>query len=355
MCFPQNGFGRDESPGQAELVLHIAQKKAVQGEDKDGTGLRRAIRDLGNALGSTVGHSSSSTVDRIIAIYVFSGGNPDLALTVARRVQSAETLNPIIAGAIAYIRGNSSEARRLLLPLDPRLMHRALGAHVALAQAVLSPRHDPAKRERLAISRLLMPGSIVDESALRLSIVSLRGSDDHVGLMKLVDEYRRMYVRSPYAAQVFQLFEEFVKSNPGVLGPGFMNRFVDYPAGLKDTSVHDELVRNAFDRSEYLLLGEFAERLLQSAVTEERRSYPRLVLAAAYLLRGNLERASHLANSVDLGQLSEGQRKLLDSVRNVIKERRAATQSVRSLTSRRPEVPKTLLDEFIGKVEASLR
>lgn len=137
----------------------------------------------------------------LIAGYVLSGGQPDLAELLAKN----ERLNPfsrrLLEGAAHYMRGNREKANELLNPIEPVRLPMQVGGRVALARATLSSA-DPVERERLlALAIALMPGTLVEEAALRRSADTQAEMGNADMFWKRAGRYLRRFPASLYAPE----------------------------------------------------------------------------------------------------------------------------------------------------------
>jgi chemotaxis protein MotC len=108
---------------------------------------------------------------RAIVQYVLSGGQPTVLRELLARGEPVGLPQGLAEGALAYVTGDSTRARTLLLPLDPATLHETLAGHLALIQASLIMRSDQKRAlELLDQARLLAPGSLVEEGALRRAV-----------------------------------------------------------------------------------------------------------------------------------------------------------------------------------------
>lgn len=137
---------------------------------------------------------------RALIIYLFSGGNaPSIEDTVPEDAV-AEEYRKLYAGALAYGLGNDIAAREKLIPVDARSLPEEVGGHLALVQATLIGQDDRAKALRLLdLARLIAPGTLVEEAALRkeMSLIGATGDLDKFAL--LARRYRDAFPRSIYA------------------------------------------------------------------------------------------------------------------------------------------------------------
>ncbi|PKR90682.1 chemotaxis protein [Pleomorphomonas diazotrophica] len=144
---------------------------------------------------------------RAAVTYTLSGGSPRLM----RRLLS---LQPPIAvdadlarGALAYIENHEEEARKRLLPIDARALPMSLSGQVALVQAGLIAREDIPKAIRLLDdARLLMPGTLVEEAALRREVFLIAQTGNLDRFEFLSRQYLRRFGTSIYAEDFRQRF-----------------------------------------------------------------------------------------------------------------------------------------------------
>ena len=144
---------------------------------------------------------------RAAVTYTLSGGSP-------RLMRSLVALSPPIAvdadlatGALAYIENREDEARNRLSPLDARALPISLGGQVALVQAGLVAREDLPKAIRLLDdARLLMPGTLVEEAALRREVFLVAQTGDLDRFEFLSQQYLRRFGTSIYAEDFRQRF-----------------------------------------------------------------------------------------------------------------------------------------------------
>ncbi|WP_321503981.1 chemotaxis protein [Breoghania sp.] len=136
---------------------------------------------------------------RASVIYLLSGGHP----AVMHKLLGYDPLPHVPAGlmhgALAYIEGRAGEARKHLSGFDPLELEAGLGGQVALVRAALFVREDPQEAIRmLDIARLLMPGTLVEEAALRREVFLVGKLGDIEKLQSLSLTYMRRFHGSLY-------------------------------------------------------------------------------------------------------------------------------------------------------------
>ena len=146
---------------------------------------------------------------RAAVLFLLSGGRPNVIRSVLERARFPAGIDRLLKGALAYGEGQDEIARQLLGGVDPQTVPTALGAHLALVQATLSADQDAAKAIKLLdVARLLAPGTLIEEAALRREVFLLinKGASDKA--MLLSRQYFRRYRTSSYADNFRQRFAD---------------------------------------------------------------------------------------------------------------------------------------------------
>jgi chemotaxis protein MotC len=144
---------------------------------------------------------------RAAIIYTLSGGSPSVMLQLLSLDPLPEFDANLARGALAYIEGREKQAREYLLPIDARALPASLGGQVALVQAGLIARDDLARAARLLDdARLLMPGTLVEEAALRRQVFIVAQMGDLDRFEFLSGQYLRRFNSSVFASDFRQRF-----------------------------------------------------------------------------------------------------------------------------------------------------
>jgi len=195
-------------------------------------------------------------------IYVLSGGPPAL-------LRSLDSLDPkpaidvrLFSGVLAYAEGREPEANQFLTEIDPADLPPSMGAQVALAKSALAARTDPKESMRLlAVARLLAPGTLVEEAALRRELFVADQMKDSLAVQALARQYLARFRHSVYAGN-------------------FRNRFA--AAISRMNLAKDE---ESFQRIDDMLL----------PVEPEARGQLYLTVALAALVKGNADAGAFAA------------------------------------------------------------
>lgn len=146
---------------------------------------------------------------RAVLVYGMSGGNP---ATLKRVLSDLDLkLQPADArignGILGYVTGQPGKAKASLADANPLSFAPELGSFVALVKGSLVAIEDPKGAMPLFDqARLLAPGTLVEEAALRRSIALSTTLADPARFLRASDQYVRRYLRSPYASQFADAF-----------------------------------------------------------------------------------------------------------------------------------------------------
>jgi len=190
-----------KQPYEFVRSISILQDQTVQGNKAAQTALPRIITQIGNRLFATDAQAwKDSKNARAVVSYTLSGGQ----VRVARHVLESDTLQPaerrLIDGSLAYAEGNEAKAKQLLAPFEPKKLPPTIAGHVALVQAILVAKDNLTKsNELLDQARLLAPGTLVEETALRRQIFNLSSGTDMDRFVLLSSQYLRRFKNSIYA------------------------------------------------------------------------------------------------------------------------------------------------------------
>lgn len=144
---------------------------------------------------------------RAVVTYVLSGGDPFILQRLSRLNDLGGGVTAdVIKGLIAYSRGNNDDAIKLLSKVPVASLGSGAGGHLALAQATLAVA-DPVKAlAYLDQARLMAPGTLVEEAALRRTISVAIKANDSSKFMYATSQYLRRFFRSVYAPNFLRAF-----------------------------------------------------------------------------------------------------------------------------------------------------
>jgi chemotaxis protein MotC len=140
-------------------------------------------------------------------VYAMSGGNPETLEFLIKRDVGGHFDSRLTDALRGYLSGRGSQSVKSLAEIFPEYKRARVGPYLALVSANSVIRKDPA----LALSyfdwaRLVAPGTIVEEAALRRSVYVTSEAGWIDKSMVYANRYARRYLRSPYASQFADLF-----------------------------------------------------------------------------------------------------------------------------------------------------
>ena len=164
------------------------------------------IRQIGEKfLAADPGVWSNPQNGQAVVIYLLSGGAPQIVRKLPRDKINVD--KALFDGALAYVEGRQDEARDLFKDVKPRTIPSGMGGQVALVQGALFARSEASLAiERLDDARLLLPGTLVEEAALRREILLVGQAEDFDKFEFLTLAYIRHYRNSVYAGDFWQRF-----------------------------------------------------------------------------------------------------------------------------------------------------
>lgn len=149
--------------------------------------------------------------DHAAVIYTLSGGQPRVIRKVLQLGNASETERNLMTGALAYVEGQQAKAKQILMAIDAMALAPSVGGYVALAQSALIAKENPARAMSLLDqARVLAPGTLVEEAALRRSAFLADEMSDLGRFVTSSSQYFRRYARSVYADNFRRRFAESV-------------------------------------------------------------------------------------------------------------------------------------------------
>ena len=169
-----------------------------------------------NAIGAAIAKAGPETwrdkreADSLV-VYVLSGGSLAEVGPLITSDALLESERALVRGAVAYITSHEADARTLLGAIDPDGLDARLGGQVAFARSVLETGRDrKAAVSLLDWARLLAPGGLVEEAALRREIALLAEARDAPRAARLAHDYADRFGASLYAPEFFRDFARLI-------------------------------------------------------------------------------------------------------------------------------------------------
>jgi chemotaxis protein MotC len=266
--------------------------------------------------------SRSQAMREMAEVYVLSGGDSKVLAHWKEGLDPDSAEGKFFEGVSAYGAGRTLEAEAKLLHIDAASLAPWRGGHLALAQALLTIRTEPKRAFRyLRTAALLLPGTLVEEAALRQSAILAARTGDVAEFSTAIASYFRRFTKSAYL-------------------PGFEAQVMFYIVRFGDQDgvrILRELLRalpDGWGRCLHCFLTTIAEQAILTGKIElagvaagaalplasaDGRERERLLLysGAAAILTGKFEEGLASLHSIQQEKLREDDRRLLDATLSV--------------------------------------
>jgi chemotaxis protein MotC len=193
-----------DTPRISDLVdeLRAIQFKVAQGDKAAYPAELNQLKTIGAAIAAASPDTwkNKREADSLI-IYILSGGSLADIGPLLKGDALIESERPLARGALAYVTNHEADAIPLLREADLTALDARLAGEVAFARSVLETKRDSkAAVDLLDWARLLAPGGLVEEAALRREIALLAEAKDMSRLTVLTRQYVTRFGASLYAA-----------------------------------------------------------------------------------------------------------------------------------------------------------
>ena len=206
LAAPPDPAAPSGEPYQLVRTLQAVQDGIARGDTAAHGRHPALIRQVGEKfLASDPAVWSNPQNGQAVVIYLLSGGAPQIVRKLPRDRLSVD--ERLFDGALAYVEGRQDEAREILKDVKPRAVPPSVSGHIALVLGALLANSDaPAAIERLDEARLLLPGTLVEEAALRREILLVGQAEDFDKFEYLTLAYVRHYGNSVFSGDFWQRF-----------------------------------------------------------------------------------------------------------------------------------------------------
>ena len=320
---PAPAVGAGVEPHALVRELRASQDRIADGDYAAFAALRERMAQIGALLLDAEPHAwQEPRNSRALLLYVLSGGDPSVLRTLLARGPLAGVDEDMARGVLAYGEGRREDAEEHLGSIDALKLEASLAGHVSLIQAVLSLRADPKRAEQhLDAARLLAPGTLVEEAALRRQVFLAADQRNLHRLETFAVQYLRRFPRSVYAESFRTQFATEVCRLAYAEDPLRRSQLAAQLAALPDEE----------RRTLYLLIGraailggkigltgfavESAGRLVEETGADRERI--KLYSGAALVVSEEFENGRALLASVAPAALDDPERALLEAARAV--------------------------------------
>ncbi|MBZ9853650.1 chemotaxis protein MotC [Mesorhizobium sp. CA13] len=260
---------------------------------------------------------------RALLVYGMSGGNPvTVEAAVSRAAADARDL-ALARGVIDYLNGRPGEAIEALKPVDPMAEPSDLGAFLALVKGSLLAGDQPAAAlVLLDEAKLLGPGTLVEEAALRRSVGIAVAQRDAARFALASTQYVERYLYSPYASQFADSFVSGVIELHMSISQDKLADITSMMDPEREKVIYLRIARRAAIDGLNELSAFASARAEQGRDGNTNQGDPRALLYSSLstVTSGTIEDVRAKLGKIDRSRLSDGDRALLDAAEAIAGE-----------------------------------
>lgn len=274
--------------------------------------------------------ADEKTVRAIIIYFLCGGAAPKDKNKI---LSGSSKFGPLLNASLLYAEGKDGGVPKELMLIDPKSVSQILGGHLALIQAGALIGSDNARAVGLLdLARLLMPGSLVEEAALRREVAILDPVREVDKIVLLSFRYVSLYSKSPYAKNFWDTLRRLILGESASASASkFVIVFDKAPPELKAT-LNLELARQA------LIEGRFEDARVsieRASSVDDTDSQKRVELYRSILASLKDDKLELPLERFDLAKLNAKESALVgmvSSIRSALSARDAKAQTVRDET-----------------------
>lgn len=259
---------------------------------------------------------------RAAVVFVLSGGSARALQKLMHSGVSTDINEKLINGTLAYGEGRHDAAVELLAGVEARALDPGMAGLVAYVQGELVAKKEPAKAlVYFDDARLLSPGTIIEEAALRRQIALLAAAGNADRYETLATQYLRRFPNSVYAGGFRQQFALAIAGHTDAAEPGRLARLERVLGGVGKSDRRDVyllIAKEAVAKGK-MAMAKFAAAnaapLTDAASTDRERA--RLYEGAALIVTEEFDRGVEVLGAVERSKLAETDVALLDAALSI--------------------------------------
>ncbi len=197
------------------LALNLAQARAVIGDKEAKNSIPGQLEKIDALVRATADADLRKPANiSAVSVYLLSGGKAaGFSERDVSRDLNSDSQN-LIMFSVAHAQGRKDVASRFGAQIDVLRLPPPVGAHAALIRGSLLAPADKAKAKQFfALARLLAPGTLVEEAALRRQLAITDPKLETNEFVRLSERYVQKYKRSPFADHFWEQLKTGVISN----------------------------------------------------------------------------------------------------------------------------------------------
>src|SRR5271166_275409 len=313
-------------PGDISDMADDLQRIQIRMAQGDKSAYAAQMKQL-TAMGAAIASAKPETwkdrrhVDSLV-IYVLSGGALGDVTPLLKDDAIPEPDRTLARGAFAYITSHEADALDLLNKIDLSVLEARLAGQIAFARSVLETKRDPkAAASFLDWARLVAPGGLVEEAALRREIALVAEAGDAPRAAMLTRQYATRFGASLYAADFFRELARLIARFGLADDPANYQLLSAAAASLPPEARRDfllTLAKAAIVNARFAAASAAAAEVIKSAPKDSLdEARGRLYLDASRLLSDEYAAARADLQAIAAAKFDRSDAGLLASVRNV--------------------------------------
>ena len=313
------GAGASLEPYKYTLALHKLQDQIIAGDKLAHEAQREMLVYMaGDFAKVKVSDWQKKNNAEALLIYILSGGHPAIVEKLLSIKNQPNLPDGALAGALEFVFGNFSAAKKLLKPVNPEDMSITAGSQIALVKATLYAKDDYKKAfNLLAKVRLWKPGTLLEEAALRraLSLAAEKKKPDL--FLKWSSQYVRRFSKSFYLPDFMSKFSYYVTRLDFAAQPELTQKIVrvlDFLTENQQASIYLTVARAGVVEGKNVQAQFMARKAL--GLLKQMPSYSaraKLYLASSQVATKKRAEAIVLLSSVDRALLEKQDQKIYDA------------------------------------------
>ena len=305
-------------PYQIVRSLELVQDRLAGGDHASQPMQRKLLEMIDQRFATKEGSRFENELNRrALLVYAMSGGNPVTVEAALGRLGKDDPNRKLGESILFYVNGKPKEAVDAFESVDPMAYTPDIAMYLALVKGSMLSDVEPKKAlAMLDRARLLAPGTLVEEAALRRSIAVATKLADMNRFLRLSEQYVRTYLHSPYASQFADAFVAGVVALHATID---RQTVVDIAALMEpeqEKVIYLRIARRAAIDG-LIDLAAFAATHAESVEDDPRAE---LYSSLSAVTSGTVEDVLAKLSKIDRSRLSESDRQLLDAADAITRE-----------------------------------
>ncbi len=256
-------------------VLDLQTTLASQSTKPNGSQKQKLI-ELQNTISEMNTEALANADIQALATFVLSGGDPTVVENITNRVNLSTQNKNLLLGSVSYVRGNLTQASKLLLNIDVNTLTASLAARLSMAQAQLLPaKSRDERRKKFAFAADKLPGTLLEEAAIRRMVAFNAETMSGAEFLYWTGRYIRRFPDSLYFNDFMRTFVSGMARFETVKRPlnrQALNLIIDKLKPVVKLDMGREIAILALGGGQSELCNNIIERVLPSAAPNSERA-----------------------------------------------------------------------------------